>query len=204
MKGKSKNYGYPTQKPLALLERIIRASSNEGDIILDPFCGCATACVAAEKLGRQWVGADISFLAYQLVQLRIKREIYESDSGMFAPDDRTPKAIGGKMPEVNCKTDPPKRTDGGLPVAEQKYVYVISNPRYKNDYKVGIASDPRKRLGAYQTGSVERDYKIEYQKLTPHYSEIEKYIHEKYPNNHEWVTGGVKDIIRDIETYTPG
>ena len=46
--------GYPTQKPLALLERIIQASSNEGDVVLDPFCGCATACVAAEKLGRQW------------------------------------------------------------------------------------------------------------------------------------------------------
>ena len=45
--------GYPTQKPLALLERIIKASSNEGDVVLDPFCGCATACVAADKLGRK-------------------------------------------------------------------------------------------------------------------------------------------------------
>ena len=44
--------GYPTQKPLALLERVIRSSSNDGEVILDPFCGCATACVAAEKLGR--------------------------------------------------------------------------------------------------------------------------------------------------------
>ena len=50
--------GYPTQKPLALLERIIKASSNEGDMVLDPFCGCATACIAAERLGRQWVGID--------------------------------------------------------------------------------------------------------------------------------------------------
>ena len=49
--------GYPTQKPLTLLERIIAASSNPGDVVLDPFCGCATACMAAEKLGRQWVGA---------------------------------------------------------------------------------------------------------------------------------------------------
>ena len=52
--------GYPTQKPLALLERIIRASSNEGDVVLDPFAGCATACVAAERLRRQWVGIDLS------------------------------------------------------------------------------------------------------------------------------------------------
>ena len=52
--------GYPTQKPLALLERIIKASSSPGDMIMDPFCGCATACVAAEKLERQWAGIDIS------------------------------------------------------------------------------------------------------------------------------------------------
>ena len=50
--------GYPTQKPIALLERIISASSGEGDMVLDPFCGCATTCVAAERLGRQWIGID--------------------------------------------------------------------------------------------------------------------------------------------------
>ena len=52
--------GYPTQKPLALLDRIIKASSNAGDVVLDPFAGCATACVSAETLGRQWVGIDLS------------------------------------------------------------------------------------------------------------------------------------------------
>ena len=67
--------GYPTQKPLALLERIIQASSNEGDTVLDPFCGCATACIAAEKLGRQWVGIDISTKAADLVELRLRKEI---------------------------------------------------------------------------------------------------------------------------------
>ena len=67
--------GYPTQKPLKLLERIIAASSNPGDVVLDPFCGCATACVAAEKLGRQWVGIDISPKAAELVQLRLKKEL---------------------------------------------------------------------------------------------------------------------------------
>ena len=64
--------GYPTQKPLALLERIIQASSNEGDFVLDPFCGCATACVAAEKLGRQWVGIDLSPRAVELVNIRLQ------------------------------------------------------------------------------------------------------------------------------------
>ena len=67
--------GYPTQKPLALLDRIIQASSNKGDTILDPFAGCATACVAAERLDRQWVGIDISEKAADLVQVRIRKEI---------------------------------------------------------------------------------------------------------------------------------
>jgi len=67
--------GYPTQKPLSLLERIIRASSNPGDMVLDPFCGCATTLVAAEKLGRQWIGIDVSDRAIQLVSRRLDREL---------------------------------------------------------------------------------------------------------------------------------
>jgi site-specific DNA-methyltransferase (adenine-specific) len=64
--------GYPTQKPLALLERIIAASSNPGDVVLDPFCGCGTAVVAAEKLGRHWIGIDITHLAIALMRYRLK------------------------------------------------------------------------------------------------------------------------------------
>lgn len=64
--------GYPTQKPVALLERIIQASSNPGDLILDPFCGCGTAIAAAEKLGRRWVGIDITHLAIALQKYRLK------------------------------------------------------------------------------------------------------------------------------------
>ncbi|MEW5911303.1 MAG: DNA methyltransferase [Thermodesulfobacteriota bacterium] len=63
--------GYPTQKPLALLERIIGASSNEGDIVLDPFCGCGTAIDAAQKLNRRWVGIDITHLAITLIKHRL-------------------------------------------------------------------------------------------------------------------------------------
>ena len=63
--------GYPTQKPLALLERIIQASSNEGDIVMDPFCGCGTAIAAAEKLGRKWIGIDVTYLAIQLIKKRV-------------------------------------------------------------------------------------------------------------------------------------
>jgi len=64
--------GYPTQKPLALLERIIAASSNEGDVVLDPFCGCGTAVHAAQKLGRQWLGIDVTHLAISLIEKRMK------------------------------------------------------------------------------------------------------------------------------------
>ena len=89
--------GYPTQKPVALLERIIQASSNTGDMVLDPFCGCATACIAAQGLDRQWVGIDISAKAAELVQQRMKDEL-----GLF-----------GKLIH---RTDIPQRTDlGRLP-----------------------------------------------------------------------------------------
>ncbi len=64
--------GYPTQKPLALLERIIQASSNEGDVVLDPFCGCGTAVDAAQKLKRKWIGIDITHLAISLIEKRLK------------------------------------------------------------------------------------------------------------------------------------
>ena len=67
--------GYPTQKPVALLERIIEASSNPGDMVLDPFCGCGTTVVAAEKLGRRWAGIEISGFAIELIQERRLKEM---------------------------------------------------------------------------------------------------------------------------------
>ena len=70
--------GYPTQKPLALLHRIIKASSNEGGIVLDPFCGCATTCVAAQQLGRKWIGIDIEKQAVNILVERLS-----NDAGLF-------------------------------------------------------------------------------------------------------------------------
>ena len=70
--------GYPTQKPLALLNRIIKASSNEGDIVFDPFCGCATTCVAAQQLNRKWIGIDIEKKAVDLLMERLR-----GDAGLF-------------------------------------------------------------------------------------------------------------------------
>lgn len=65
--------GYPTQKPLALYERIIQASSNKGDIVLDPFCGCGTTLMAAEKQDRQWIGIDLTYLATGAVKMQIEK-----------------------------------------------------------------------------------------------------------------------------------
>ena len=89
---KSQYVGYPTQKPLALLARIIKASSNEGDVVLDPFCGCATTLVAADHLQRQWIGIDISSKAVELVIDRIKQ-----DQGLFR--------------DIIARNDIPQRTD---------------------------------------------------------------------------------------------
>ena len=66
--------GYPTQKPLALLERILLASSKPGDVVLDPFCGCGTTISAAEKLGRSWIGIDVTHLSVSLIKARLKRD----------------------------------------------------------------------------------------------------------------------------------
>lgn len=83
--------GYPTQKPLALLERIINASSNPDDIVLDPFCGCGTAVHAAQKLGRQWIGIDITHLAISLIEKRLK----DAFPGITFEVHGTPKDLAG-------------------------------------------------------------------------------------------------------------
>lgn len=85
------NLGYPTQKPVALLERIIAASSNEGDVVLDPFCGCGTTVHAAEKLKRQWIGIDVTHLAISLIERRMK----DAFPGINLEVEGTPKDLAG-------------------------------------------------------------------------------------------------------------
>ncbi len=99
--------GYPTQKPLALMERIISASSDEGDMVLDPFCGCATTCVAAEKLAREWVGIDIEEKARDLVVERLT-DVAEADP-LFKTWWKNDE------PPVIHRHDTPKRTDPEAP-----------------------------------------------------------------------------------------
>ncbi|MGB3722131.1 MAG: DNA methyltransferase [Pacificimonas sp.] len=87
----SERLGYPTQKPLALLERIISASSNEGDVVLDPFCGCGTAVDAAETLGRKWIGIDVTHLAVKLIEERMKDRHPDADFEVIG----RPESLGG-------------------------------------------------------------------------------------------------------------
>lgn len=95
---RSERTGYPTQKPITLYERIIKASSNEGDIVLDPFCGCATTPIAAERLGRQWVGMDIWDGAIDQVRQRM-----EDSRQLLADPD----------PRIIYSAEAPERTDDG-------------------------------------------------------------------------------------------
>ena len=103
--------GYPTQKPLALYKRMIEASSNPGDIVLDPFAGCATTCVAAEQLGRQWIGIDIREESGGVIRERLEREVSEN----MAWD-----AI------VRTPTEAPERTDDREPAAPE---LVLESPK---------------------------------------------------------------------------
>ena len=102
--------GYPTQKPLALLERIIATSSNKGDLVFDPFCGCATTMVAAEMHDRQWLGIDVSDKAVELIKSRL-----ESDENLYESAKR-----------VIVRRDCPARTDNGqLMVNPKQYKHTL-------------------------------------------------------------------------------
>lgn len=92
--------GWPTQKPLTLLERIVEATCPKDGILLDPFAGCATACVAAERLGRRWAGIDIDKTAITITRTRLQEEA-DTDSPLFK----------GELPTIHLPQTPPKRTD---------------------------------------------------------------------------------------------
>ncbi len=176
--------GYPTQKPLALLERIITASSNKGDLVLDPFCGCATTCVAAEKLGRTWIGIDVSLKAYELVKMRLAKEV---------PTD----LFRG---EPNFSTTPPKR--GKEDTKETGYVYIMRNELLPNQVKVGVSKNPESRAKSVMA-QAPKPTEVVWKYKTIHYREIEHYIHQEYPREKEWVTATIDEIKKKVRRWKP-
>ena len=122
--------GWPTQKPLALYKRMIEASSNPGDMVLDPFAGCATTCVAAEQLERKWIGCDLDNEAGQVIVERLQREVNES----MAWDKF-----------VNVQHAPPVRTDDGEPAAPE---LILESPK-KNEPKMSKKEAKAKLIEIY-------------------------------------------------------
>ena len=187
---KKEKKGYPTQKPLVLLERLILNSTNEKDMVLDPFCGCATALIAAEKLERQWVGIDISVKAFEVVKEILSGEV-EGFNGNYKQfgvfNINKPINFTTSSPILSKENSKPK-----------KYIYVISNPNHKG-YKVGIAKNVKQRLNGYQTSDPNRGFKLEFSIKTENYREVESEIHSHFSANYEWVNRDLKEIINRIK-----
>lgn len=181
-KNKSRKVIYRTRKPTKLLTRIIEAMTEEDDVVVDPFCGCATTCAAADKLGRHWVGIDKSPVAYKKINERLH------DLGRI----------------IDCRTDPPirSREDAGF---GSKHLYVMSCASYSGWYKVGVAMDAKRRLNSYLTSSPFRDktFKMEYvSPKTPFYRSAEKHIHDKFQADGEWVENvSAKTLADEIKRF---
>lgn len=141
--------GYPTQKPLGLLERIIKSSSNRGDTILDPFCGCGTAIHAAEKLGRKWIGIDITHLAVGLIKRRIHAAFPSCDFEI----NGTPKDVEAARFLAE---------NGGLDGRYQFQYWALSlvDAVASNDKKKGADSGSDGFIWAYNSSSLEESFKI--------------------------------------------
>ena len=146
---RSESLGYPTQKPVALLERIIQTSSNEGDVVLDPFCGCGTAVAAAEKLNRQWIGIDVTHLAVALMKSRLKTAfgldpVKDYDVVGEPQDEGGAKALWDQDPyqfqywavsllEAQPQQEQKKGADGGI----DGLIYFLDGPK-KTPQKIVI------------------------------------------------------------------
>ena len=120
--------GYPTQKPLALYARMIQASSNPGDMVLDPFAGCATTCVAAEQLGRQWIGIDIREESGGVIRERLEREVSESmawDAIVRTPTTAPERTDDGETAAEELMLVSPKRVGRRIPIREVRERLII-------------------------------------------------------------------------------
>ncbi len=162
---RSEYLGYKTQKPEALLERIINASSNPGDVVLDPFCGCGTAVAAAQKLNRKWVGIDVTHLAVALMKNRLKTAFdldpaKDYDVTGEPQDEGSARALWEQDPyqfqywavsllEAQPQEAQKKGADGGI----DGLIYIIDGPK-RTPHKVVIQVK-----GGHVTVSQVRDLK---------------------------------------------
>ena len=124
--------GYPTQKPLALYKRMIEASSNPDDMVLDPFAGCATTCVAAEQLERQWIGIDIQEKAGDVIRERLENEVNGSmawDAIVRTPTEAPERTDGGEPADPELMLVSPKRTASRMPIREVRERLIIRDGR---------------------------------------------------------------------------
>lgn len=164
--------GYPTQKPLALLERIIQASSNPGDLVFDPFCGCGTSVAAAQKLGRKWIGIDVTHLAIALqkyrlaemfpgIQFKVIGEPEDIGSArQLAQDDRyqfqwwalslvRAKPLGGEAGSKQGKKGSDRGIDGVINFVDDGVAQRRSGPQ-----RPGQGSKPKRVLVQVKSGHV--------------------------------------------------
>lgn len=156
--------GYPTQKPEALLERIIKASSNKGDVVLDAYCGCGTTVAVAERLDRQWIGIDITYQSISLVLKRLKDRLALSEKKIVL--DGIPKEMAAAQALATKKDDRLRKefekwavltfTDNKGRVNEQKgadkgidgrFTFMDTDPKGKACYKHGVLQVKSGKVG---------------------------------------------------------
>ena len=167
--------GYPTQKPEALLERIIKASSNEGDLVLDPFCGCGTTVIVASKLNRQFIGIDIDATAFQVIKNRA-HELFNQTKYISRDLDEV-KAMGGNEFQdwVNeyfgaTRPHPDLGVDGitpaGVPIQSKSYIIkytVLSQFVTDAKYHPKVPKPIKEIIAVSKTGFDEGAYKRQFE-----------------------------------------
>ena len=186
---RSEYYGYPTEKPLKLYKRIIEASSNKGDVVLDPFCGCATTLVAAEQLERRWIGMDIWDGAYKAVLERLASEdLHVNDDEINAAQAQSHYKIGLSFGDVVCTTEIPERTDENNEAAPHFLTpnQIAREPWQKMSnatIKRILASAQKDMKGLIQCAGCGRTMEIEFMELD--------HIQPRSSRGENWITNRV-------------
>ena len=191
--------GYPTQKPVALYKRIVAASSNEGDLVLDPFCGCGTTLMAAEGLGRQWIGIDLTYLSTGAVKHQIEKffpQLRDSIIVTGTPEDAdTALALARRDPTgfeewcvthvLKFKSNAKKVADGGI---DGLYTFPIGKIKGRQTYGKMVA---QVKGGGYTLSQI-RDFRTAMQNAK---ADLGVFVVTRKP------TRGMLDEVRRAGTY---